>query len=387
MIKRLLVLGLVAGCGAAPLTFGLHRHAWGSALIKTGVPVREQVFTTTPGREARKLVLPSRPHCEVTAPSGATVGCSFSDWTQPSLDEDNGVAVLSYVVSEPGWHDVKVWVDEGDELAWRAFAVERRGELVTELAQPCGWVEPVGTSGWMCDERFLRAGEPAQWLSAELTSAAGDVVWTFNTGEVRRFRDPGVGPLVPEPRFDTGVFAATRLFATQTDAVVQHAGGWALLEVAASGAVEKTASLERAFAEGAVVRRLGAILLVGEPVGEETEVCVFSIAPASFTTGACRRYPGTLVGEGDGGGLALISGPVFRVVNASLDEGVAVELPEMLVSAPPTAARRGFAILPGSIIPRVSEGALRLESYAGGSLVASEAYVWARTQGTTVMSR
>lgn len=386
MINRLLLLGLLAGCAPPPpLTFGLHRHDEGPILAFVGEGVALQVFVTTPGGNARQLALPSKPHCAVTAPSGASVDCRFSDWARPTIDEDNGVAVLVFTPTGAGWFEAKATLDEGDEVTWRVFALERHGEVVARFERQCAWVDRLRGGGWLCDDLFLRDGEPPQPLSA-LTSVAGDFVWAFNTGEVRRFHDSGAGPLTPEPRLDTGIFVGSQLLATENDAVLHHPGGFTLLEVGPSGALEKTASFERTFVTGAVVRRLGAVLLVGEPAGEETDACTFSISPASLTPVACRRYPGKLIGGGDGAGLMLVSGAALRVVNATLDDGATTELPDLLATGGAMVSRRGLVVFRGQVVPRVSAATLQLESYAG-ALVASEQFTWAPGPVTTVLSR
>ena len=397
-VFRLISLLWLAGCGPAPFHYRLHEHARGPEVVFAGTAVRLELFVTTPGENARDTSNPSTLRCSVTAPSGTSVECVATRWVRPSLDEDNGTAKLSFTPSESGWHDVMATVAEGGEFRWRLYALEKRGEVITTLDRRCGWLDRFADGAWLCDGVFLREGELAQPLHVELTALSGDFVWTFASGRLARLREPLAGQsfTLPGQTFDTGLGTITALLATPDEVLVVHRQGVLRIALDGTGALAQTATRSTSFADQSVARRLGDVLLVGStlvpfvvgtdpaaPPDAQSEVCTFTITHSEFSPVACRRYPGQVRGEVEGG---VLLGPAtrLRAVSVDLDDGVELALPTPLAAVPFTA--RGLAMLPTGVIPRLSEGTLRLESWAGAT-AASEQFVWSAQAMTAVMNR
>lgn len=382
-MRQVLLLCVLSSCGPPPLEFQLHAHGNGPFVAVTGVALHQPVFVTTPGKEQRSL--PSKPLCTVIGPSGAAVECRVSDWERPSLDEDNGVAKLTFVLPEPGSYVVTATLPEGGEVTWQYRAIALfKGEQLAQLDRGCSWVERLGPDAWLCDDVLLRVGAEPQFLGGALTTVGGRMVWTWNAGELRRFRNIGSGPLSPGPRFDTLIFDTQAFFATESEAVLVHPRGLTRVEVDSSGAIQASSSIDRPFGRGLVVTLIGEVVMTAALAEFETEVCTWRFSGA-LSAGGCRRYPGVPLGRADGG-LLLRDGDQLRRIGPELDDGIAATKPTGELRL----AGRGLAIFSGSlgdVIPRVQGTSFVFETYAPVS-GADEDFVWTATNTTTtVMSR
>ncbi|MFY1824929.1 hypothetical protein ACN47A_03380 [Myxococcus fulvus] len=97
----------------------------------------------------------------------------------------------------------------------------------------CLFVDRTRGGTWLCDSLALREpGDPLQFVGRDnqpATAVAGDVVWAMTDTEVRRYVDPGTGPLVltgtapfPPGSYDTDRTPHSRL-ATEDEYLVADA--------------------------------------------------------------------------------------------------------------------------------------------------------------------
>ncbi len=390
VVRLVAMSGLLCltACGPARFHYRLHEHSVAAPIIFTAARTELVLFVTTPGEEARDTSNPSTIVCHITAPSGASVECAVTPWVRPSLDEDNGTSKLSFTPSETGWHQVRATVPEGGEFVWRLYSMSRREEVAERVARSCSWLERFPDGAWLCDGVFVRDGEPAQALNAELTAVADDVVWTLSSGRLARLREPLPQELIvaPSQNVETGLSDVTALLAGPDDVLLVHPGGVVRVGPDGNGALVRSAALERSIAEQSVVLRVGSELLVGSTLvpfvigtdpanqtSQQSEVCRFSVGSAAITLTDCQRYAGNVRGAIDDAVLLADSGNL-RVVGRELDAGLELQLPAPLAAAVPFTAR-GLVMLPGNVIPRVSGGVLLLESWPGAT-AASGRLVW-----------
>ena len=374
-----LALGLSCAPSATSFLFGLQDI--GPDRVVVGRPAAGWVVVTTPGGDRRDTRLPAKPSCVVVAPSGAGVDCTVGAWGQPPRDEDNGVARFSFTPLEPGWHEVDLSLAEGGTpVHFRSYAVALVGVQVATLPAECWWVERLASDSWLCDKMILRADAPPQSFGATLVAAAETSVWSFNTGEVRRHVDSAAG-YVPEPhaRFDTGLFYAYALLATQREVLVIDEAQVVRVGVGLDGELREVARLVFTTRGKNFAAQVGGSLLTGRVDGSQTEVCAYTLEATAISAAGCRRYDGRLWGEGDGG-LLLGTAAGLLLVRPWPGDGLTLALPSPYRLGTP--AYRGMAILGGGVVPRIEGSSMRLDSfeYAVG---ASGSLVWGHAGGKT----
>lgn len=272
--------------------------------------------------------LPVDPSCRVTAPSGAERPCALRQHRNVLYSGENSVLELTFTPVETGLHQVAITLTEGGGAQSNAFIGTYVGSAGRSVPDLCDDVSLLPNLRVLCDDKVYQDDVVVDRTYGELTAVAGDVVWSINSGEVRRFVDSGAGPLTPSPAqlFDTRVFDLVALLPGPDDVAV--VGNTALIQLEhVQGVVRERQRL--AFTEPFFyATRLGDTILTAGLRGGLTNVCAYSLISGALVK--CREVKGQLLGQGSGGLWLLevyAEGPsenYVRYLSPSLDDEVRV---------------------------------------------------------------
>ncbi|NVJ24559.1 hypothetical protein HUW62_25360 [Myxococcus sp. AM011] len=256
-------------------------------------------------------------------PVPATVELGPTSWT----------ATVHFTPTMPGrYHLIVAFSPVGSLRQFDVFVAEdgRQRSTVTRMTNKpdCPFLARTHGGTWVCGGRAWReSSEPEQSIGQgrnPATAVAGDVVWSMFEGQVRRYVDPGTGPLVltgtaPFPPSTTTDNTPHARLATEDEYVVLDATtvyrytfseGVGVLPVPTSQWAEQPGMTFGADSAQVLALRAGATLWLVSRVQERvtfvprTWACPFQLGPLDtyvpVTGQPCTSLEGEPQGFGDG---------------------------------------------------------------------------------------
>ncbi len=329
---------------------------------------------------------------EVLSPAGEVVTSAV---VLDAADE-NGVqkgGELRFEPRTPGLHTVRLTFKPEGKTVERKLQViaDRAAAAGPELPLWCQGLAKTARGAWLCDARVLRDGEVVQTLNeAPLVAAAGNAVWEYSNGLLRRYFDGGSGALtstsaspLPAP-----CCAPEQLLASEDELVLLTVE--TVYRYVSDGEGTLAAAGEANYDGGGsspLMFRKDDLLYIATPQHQQSSVCIFRVGASGFTRvvwagpqvqqfNGCQLVKGVVVGVGDGGlwtatepageaGRTLLH---HRPAGETLEPGLALQIP------PPVDVVRlpgSYPALPRVIgaggewfVPRIEGEAILLEQYA-----------------------